>query len=111
MNAEELWETTMDPARRVLLQVNVNDAHEADNVFDMLMGNDVSARKSFITHTQKRRHWIFKVGTNTYKTTLPVLRRVVFVFLYCENRSDAAIQKWVYVPWIASSSLLAMAEK
>jgi DNA gyrase subunit B len=49
MNAEELWETTMDPARRVLKQVTVEDAVDADHVFDMLMGTDVPARKSFIT--------------------------------------------------------------
>ncbi len=48
MNSEELWETTMDPARRILKQVNVDDAQEADMVFDMLMGTDVPARKSFI---------------------------------------------------------------
>lgn len=48
MNSDELWETTMDPARRILKQVNVEDAVEADMVFDMLMGTDVPARKSFI---------------------------------------------------------------
>jgi DNA gyrase subunit B len=48
MNAEELWETTMDPARRILKQVNIEDAQDADMVFDMLMGTDVPARKSFI---------------------------------------------------------------
>ena len=48
MNAEELWETTMDPARRILKQVNILDAADADKVFDMLMGTDVPARKSFI---------------------------------------------------------------
>ncbi len=48
MNAEELWETTMDPAKRVLLQVTIEDAQEADKIFDMLMGTDVPARKSFI---------------------------------------------------------------
>ncbi len=53
MNAEELWETTMDPARRVLKQVNINDAQEADKVFDMLMGTDVPARKSFIQSNAK----------------------------------------------------------
>lgn len=53
MNAEELWETTMDPARRVLKQVTIDDAQDADQVFDMLMGNDVSARKSFITSHAK----------------------------------------------------------
>jgi DNA gyrase subunit B len=48
MNSEELWETTMDPNRRILKQVNVTDAQDADFVFDMLMGTDVPARKSFI---------------------------------------------------------------
>lgn len=48
MNSDELWETTMDPARRILKQVKIDDAVEADMVFDMLMGTDVPARKSFI---------------------------------------------------------------
>jgi len=48
MNAEELWETTMNPAHRILKQVNVEDAIDADRVFDILMGTDVSSRKSFI---------------------------------------------------------------
>ena len=48
MNAEELWETTMDPARRILRQVVIEDAADADRVFDMLMGSDVAPRKSFI---------------------------------------------------------------
>ena len=53
MNAEELWETTMDPARRILKQVSIDDAVEADKVFDMLMGSDVAPRKSFIqTHAK-----------------------------------------------------------
>ncbi|RJQ35698.1 DNA gyrase subunit B [Candidatus Parcubacteria bacterium] len=48
MNSDELWETTMDPARRILKQVTIEDAAEADKIFDMLMGTDVPARKSFI---------------------------------------------------------------
>ncbi len=48
MNSEELWETTMDPARRILKQVVVDDTVSADKVFDVLMGTDVPARKSFI---------------------------------------------------------------
>ncbi len=53
MNADELWETTMDPARRMLKQVTIEDAQDADQVFDMLMGTDVPARKSFITSHAK----------------------------------------------------------
>jgi len=48
MNSEELWETTMDPARRILKQVVIEDTVSADKVFDILMGTDVPARKSFI---------------------------------------------------------------
>ena len=48
MNPEELWETTMDPATRTLKQVSIEDAQDADKVFDVLMGEDVPARKSFI---------------------------------------------------------------
>ena len=48
MNAEELWETTMDPENRVLKQVTVKDAVESDKIFDILMGTDVPSRKSFI---------------------------------------------------------------
>lgn len=53
MNAEELWETTMDPERRILKQVRIEDAADADKVFDMLMGTDVPARKTFIQSNAK----------------------------------------------------------
>jgi DNA gyrase subunit B len=53
MNAEELWETTMDPERRVLKQVGIDDAQEADKIFDLLMGSDVAPRKSFIQSNAK----------------------------------------------------------
>jgi DNA gyrase subunit B len=53
MNPEELKETTMDANKRILKQVTVTDAEGADKVFDMLMGTDVPARKSFITTNAK----------------------------------------------------------
>ena len=53
MNPEQLWETTMDPARRILLQVGVDDAKEADHTFDMLMGKEVLPRKRFIQGSAK----------------------------------------------------------
>ena len=53
MNAEELWETTMDPARRVLKQVQITDAEEANKIFDMLMGSEVPPRKAFIQSNAK----------------------------------------------------------
>jgi DNA gyrase subunit B len=53
MNAKELWETTMDPAHRVLLQVTLDDAATADELFSILMGEDVESRRSFITRNAK----------------------------------------------------------
>ncbi|MEV4311496.1 DNA topoisomerase (ATP-hydrolyzing) subunit B [Actinocrispum sp. NPDC049592] len=53
MNADELWETTMDPANRVLGHVTLDDAATADELFSVLMGEDVEARRSFITRNAK----------------------------------------------------------
>ncbi len=53
MNPEELWETTMNPQNRVLKRVTIEDAQDADQVFDILMGEDVSSRKTFIQSNAK----------------------------------------------------------
>ncbi|ANS24772.1 DNA topoisomerase (ATP-hydrolyzing) subunit B [Rhodococcus opacus] len=53
MNAKELWETTMDPTVRVLRLVTLDDAAAADELFSVLMGEDVEARRSFITRNAK----------------------------------------------------------
>ncbi|GAA1472629.1 MAG: DNA topoisomerase (ATP-hydrolyzing) subunit B [Corynebacterium aurimucosum] len=53
MNAAELWETTLDPTTRVLRRVDLEDAQRADELFSILMGDDVSARRSFITRRAK----------------------------------------------------------
>ena len=53
MNASELWETTLDPQVRILRRVDMNDAQLADELFSILMGDDVAARRSFITRKAK----------------------------------------------------------
>jgi len=53
MNASELWETTMNPANRVLRQVTLDDAAQADELFSVLMGEDVEARRAFIQRNAK----------------------------------------------------------
>ena len=57
MNADELWETTMNPENRILLKINIEDGREADKIFDTLMGNEVSSRKKFIQlHAKKAKN-------------------------------------------------------
>ena len=53
MNAEQLWETTMNPDSRILRQVNIDSASEADRIFSMLMGDDVPPRREFIEQNAK----------------------------------------------------------
>jgi DNA gyrase subunit B len=53
MNAQQLWDTTMDPAHRIFLQVNIEHAYEPNEIFKTLMGKDVEIRKNFIIRHAK----------------------------------------------------------
>jgi DNA gyrase subunit B len=54
MNGEQLWDTTMNPENRTLLQVTIDDASYADEIFSILMGDQVQPRKDFITENARK---------------------------------------------------------
>ena len=70
MNAEQLWETTMNPEKRTLRQVTIENAADADIIFSMLMGEDVAPRREFIEENATYAH------IDVYKRQEKVLRMI-----------------------------------
>ncbi|MFQ9503835.1 MAG: hypothetical protein ACLR1G_07625 [Alistipes indistinctus] len=76
MNAHQLWETTMSPETRILRQVTIESAAEADRIFSMLMGDDVPPRREFIErHAKLReyRHLIRRWGSEGSSSAWPAV--------------------------------------
>ena len=87
MNNEQLWETTMNPENRTILQVNIEDAAEADRTFDMLMGSKCRPAAALSRPTPTRRGWIFDLFRHMTAADAVVIWRSTSVDLASPRRT------------------------
>ena len=102
MNADQLWDTTMNPATRTLKRVTIESAAEADRIFSMLMGDEVAPRREFIECMRNMQSWMFKLcsyfGFSHASASLMLLTsaaKKTFIYSYYGTMKKILFSVWL----------------